>query len=99
MQALNQMIDLHATVMEAQNRVPTRVLGLLMVVANIVVGTVGYAFGLARRRQLLGTMMLAVLVSAIVVVTLDLDRPQGGRIRVNLDALIHLREGMGGSVQ
>jgi hypothetical protein len=93
-QSLNQMIDLYSSVTIAQARVPTRILVLLMVVAAFGIATVGHAFGLDRRRRVLGTVMLALLVSAIVLVTLDLDRPQSGRIRVNLETLLDLKKSM-----
>ena len=94
MQSLNEMIDLYSTVTVAQARVPTRILLLLMLVAAFGIATLGHAFGLDRRRRLAGTLMLPILVSAIVLVTLDLDRPQSGRIRVNLDSLYDLEKSM-----
>ena len=65
-----------------------------MLVAAFGIATVSHAFGVDRRRRVLGTVMLAVLVSAIVLVTLDLDRPQSGRIRVNLETLLDLKRTM-----
>jgi hypothetical protein len=92
LQSLNETFDVYDQVLAAQIRIPGRIIALLMLVAIVGVGTVGYAFGLGRRRQVLGTVMLSVLVSAIVLVSLDLDRPRTGRIRVGFQSMQRLWE-------
>jgi hypothetical protein len=91
-QSMNQIIDLHAARINALvRRVPVRVIQTLMLVGVAAAGLVGYAFGLAKRRHASGMVILAVLVSTIVLVILDLDDPARGLIRVNQASILKLQ--------
>ena len=92
-QALNEVIDLSAAAAAARdNHVPEAVLWLLGIAAVLTGGLSGYACGAAAHRQVLATSVLAVLVTLVVYVILDLDRPQRGLIHVQEQALRSLRE-------
>jgi hypothetical protein len=53
---------------------------------------VGHSFGRAGRRHVLTATVFALLVTLVVSVILDLDRPRGGVIRENLGPFENLRE-------
>ncbi|MCL4500794.1 MAG: hypothetical protein M1438_02930, partial [Deltaproteobacteria bacterium] len=50
--------------------------------------------GLAGRRNFMVTMVTCVLIAAVIVVIIDLDRPQRGLIRVGLERLVELRQSL-----
>jgi len=55
---------------------------------------VGYGAALHGRKVRIPTYMAVVLVSAVVVVTLDLDRPRRGLIEVGQGSLLPLEQDM-----
>ena len=92
-QALNDVSDLRAEHAAARDHhVPETVLWLVVVVAVLTGLLSGYACGATAHRQVLATSVLAVLVTLVVYVILDLDRPQRGLIHVQEQALRSLRE-------
>jgi hypothetical protein len=95
LQALNTVIDLHASRLEAlQNRVPAVILVLLTFLAIVSLAMVGYAFGVSGRRSSLTRTLLAVMVTAVVLVIIDLDRPYTGFIRVSQAPMLSLRQSL-----
>lgn len=94
-QTLNEVIDLHAERVAAmENHVPESVLLLLLLVALLAAMLVGYGCGLAKRRHLLSTSVLALLIGLVIFVIMDLDRPGRGLIRVSQESMVRLRDGM-----
>jgi hypothetical protein len=94
-QTLNEVIDLHAERLAAmENHVPESVLLLLLLVAMLAAMLVGYGCGLAKRRHLLSTSVLALLIGLVVFVIMDLDRPGRGLILVSQESMVRLRDGM-----
>ena len=92
-QALNDTIDLQATRLAAtRNVVPETVVLLLLIVAIAVVAIVGYNSGLSNRRQLFAGVTLIVLITLIVWVLIDLDRPARGLILVSQQSMIDLQQ-------
>lgn len=90
--ALNQMID-------AQGRrnallgmhVPEVVLILLFVVFIAASGILGYTAGLSGRRIVAPTILVSFLISLVVFIIIDLDRPRRGLIKVDQTPLLELR--------
>jgi hypothetical protein len=56
---------------------------------------VGYSAGLTRRRSVLSAVVLVVALGAVLALVVDLDRPQGGLLRVNQQPLIDLQQQIG----
>lgn len=82
--SFNEMFDAQASAdMATLARVPTIIFLLLSAVACIAMGTVGCACAMGVHRNFMGTAMLALLITTIVFVIFDLDRPQRGLIKVN----------------
>jgi len=92
-ETLNDTIDLDAKRTAAfQNRVPGVVLWLLFGVAAAAMGVVGYNDGLGNRRHIFGVVILIGLLVGIIWVTIDLDLPQYGLIRVNQQSMLDLQD-------
>ena len=95
LQSLNETIDLHSKGLTAlENHVPGIILVLLYFVALAAIGLIGYGCGLAGRRNFLVTLVTCVLIAAVIVVIIDLDRPQRGLIRVGLGRMVELRHSL-----
>ena len=95
LQSLNETIDLHSKGLTAlENHVPAIILVLLYFVALAAIGLLGYGCGLAGRRNFMVTMVASVLIAAVILVIIDLDRPQRGLIRVGLGRMVELRQSL-----
>lgn len=95
LQSLNEVIDLHAKGLTAlANHVPEIILVLLYFVALIATGLIGYGCGLTGRRNFKVTTVVSVLIVAVILVIIDLDRPQRGLIRVGLDRMVELHQSL-----
>ena len=90
--AVTEMMDAGAAIDAAySNTVPPVVL-ILLFGAIIFTGLlVGHSFGRAGRRHVLTAMVFALLVTLVVSVILDLDRPRRGVIRENVAPLENVR--------
>ena len=88
-QTLNDMIDSQGKRLAAlRNRVPNIVLLALFGVAAIASSFAGYASGLETRRSRLPVYITGVLISAVILLILDLDRPGAGFIDVSQQPMI-----------
>ena len=93
-ESLNEMIDQQTVrVAELNNRVPTEVLLLELIGAAAAMFLVGLHVGLLGR-SLTPLLLAAGLVSFLLFVTFDLDRPTRGYIQVPDAPLAALRESM-----
>jgi hypothetical protein len=96
LQTLNQTFDLEAARWAAFHaHVPSSVIwadGLLALLASLLVG---YSLGLGGHRSFFHVIMLAVCITAVMVVILDLDDPRHGFIRVGYQSLLDVQKQMG----
>jgi len=93
-ETLNEMIDQQTVrVAGLNNRVPGAVLGLEVIGAAVVVGLLALYISVLGR-GLLAAVAAAVLVTLLLLVTLDLDRPTRGLITVPATPLESLRASM-----
>lgn len=91
-QAVNDAIDSAGSSEAALERhIPETVLWLLFASMLLAGGVVGYATGVSGHRPSLAGYCLAVLIVALVFVTLDLDRPRRGLIQVSQKPLLDLQ--------
>jgi hypothetical protein len=95
-ESLNDTIDLHESRVTAglYSRVPPTIIWFLVAGVVFSVGMVGYNAGLTGRRSTISAVVLAVALSAVLVLVVDLDRPAGGLIRTNQQPLIDLRDSL-----
>ena len=93
--SLNELIDLHASRVNAlENHVPEIILVLLYFVAVVATGLIGYGCGLGGRRNFLVTLTASVLIAAVILVIIDLDRPRRGLIKVSQQRMVELRDSL-----
>ena len=76
------------------NRVPGPVLALEVIGAAVALGLLGFYLALVGR-GVLTVVLAAALVSGLLLVTFDLDRPTRGLIKVPDTPLTTLRASMG----
>jgi hypothetical protein len=92
--ALNDMIDMQTVrVAGLSNRVPTAILALEVVGASAALGLLA-AYLAILGRGVVAVVLGAALVTMLLLVTFDLDRPTRGLIRVPATPLISLRASM-----
>ena len=92
MPAVTEMMDAGVAIGAAySNTVPPVVLVLLFGAIVFTGLLVGHSFGRAGRHHVLTAMVFALLVTLVVSVILDLDRPRRGVIRENVSPLENLR--------
>jgi ABC-type multidrug transport system fused ATPase/permease subunit len=93
--SLNEVVDRHTQRWAAaRDRLPVIILAMLAAVAVLSLGLVGFANGLTARRHSYFTVALAVVISAVLLVIIDLDRPGRGIVRVSQQPLIDALESM-----
>jgi len=95
-EALNEVFDLHAERLAAglRNRIPGAIWVGLLVLAILSLASMGYHSGLVGTSRSLAVIAVAVAFSAVIVLVVDLDRPQEGSLKVSQQALIDLRQSM-----
>jgi hypothetical protein len=88
-QSLNEMIDdQEKRLTAALNRVPNVALLSLYGIAVVASGFAGYASELVARRSRKRVYLLAVLISSVILLIQDLDRPGAGFITVSQQPMI-----------
>lgn len=91
--ALNNLIDSQGTRHALlQTHVPEVVLILLFIVFIAAGGILGYSSGLSGTRVVLPNALVAFLISLIVFIIIDLDRPRRGLIQVDQSYMAGLKE-------
>ncbi len=93
LQSLNQAIDMgEARWMAFQNHVPESVIYINAGVGLLSAMLVGYSFGVNGRRNIFSMGVLALSITLVLAVIIDLDRPRSGFIRGSQQPMIDLLE-------
>jgi hypothetical protein len=92
--SLNEVIDIHAKRVNTgiHIRIPFIIWSALYFITLLAVGSLGYQFGLTRTRYVGITLLLILILSCVISLIIDLDRPQEGFIRVSQQSLIDLMD-------
>ncbi len=61
-------------------------------VATLTMATMGYHEGLTGARRSLASFALVVALSSILFMTVDLDRPQEGLLRISQQSVLDLQQ-------
>jgi len=95
--AVNEVIDMHARRVAAamRNPIPPVIFATLYAVAILVLGALGYARGLTGDRSTVATAILTLVLSVVIILILDLDRPYEGLLTVSQQAMQDVRAMMG----
>ena len=90
--SLNEVIDLHTKRdIARQNHVPESVLLLLFFVAILAMGIVGFGCGIGDWRNLSVTVTMSLIITLVILVTTDLDRPRRGFIKVSEQSMVNVQ--------
>jgi hypothetical protein len=93
-ETLNEMIDMQTVRVAALgNRVPTAILAVEVFGAAVALGLLGFYLSMIGR-SVYGVVLASLLVSSLILVTFDLDRPTRGLIKVPDTPLVELRASM-----
>ena len=93
--AANAVIDLHELRMASiENYLPAALFLLLFTVAAVSVGFLAWAFGAANQGGRAAIVALALLIGAVLLLIMDVNRPQRGRIEIGTDSLERVGESM-----
>ncbi len=96
--ALNDVIDLHEKRQRAlEDHVPVMVLLMLLAVAVGSMGLIGAHAGLCGRRHVGATALVAVMVTGVLSVIIDLDRPRRGLVQVSQSSMERLQQSLSAS--
>ena len=76
------------------NHVPQSIFILLLIVAILSMGLVGYGAGVGKDRNLLPTQISVILIASVILLIMDLDRPRRGLITVSQQSMVDLRENL-----
>jgi hypothetical protein len=94
-QSLNDTIDLHSKRLTAlENHVPQSIFILLILVAVLSMGLVGYGHGVGGRRIFLPTVIAATVIASVIILAADLDRPRRGLIKISQKSMLDLRDSL-----
>ena len=92
----NEVIDLHSErlMLATSFRIPEIIWIALLFVMFFSMLAVGYQFGIDGTRSILGTVVIALTFSAVIVLIADLDSPRRGLIKTNQAPLIALQKSL-----
>jgi lysylphosphatidylglycerol synthetase-like protein (DUF2156 family) len=95
-QSLNELIDASAARRAANNRhVPEVVIFLMFATVLIATATLGFASGIAGHRVTLAAFALVVLITLVIYIIIDMDRPRRGSIQVSQESMLSLQKSIG----
>ncbi|MDH3685695.1 MAG: hypothetical protein OEP95_05685 [Myxococcales bacterium] len=93
--AANELIDLHELrLASVENRLPAALFLLLLAVGALAIAFLAWSFGAASQRGRTPMLLLALLVGAVLLLIMDVNRPQRGRIEVGVAPLERVGESL-----
>ena len=91
--AANDLIDIHELRLASiQNYLPVSLLLLLLGVAAVATSFIAWSFGARTRSSRKAVLMLAFIITAVLLLIIDLNRPQRGLISVGVSTLERAEE-------
>lgn len=91
-ESLNLVIDVHADRLAAVlNRLSPSIWQAILFITALSVGVVGFHNGLAGERNMVASAALVMVMVAVILLIVDLDRPQEGLLQVSQQTLIDLQ--------
>jgi len=90
----NELIDLHELRLASiENHLPPELFSLLLALAALSVGFLAWSFGATSHRGRSPTLALALLIGALLLLIMDVNRPQRGMIGVGVAPLERVAAG------
>jgi hypothetical protein len=94
--SLNEMNNIHEKRLTAlRNHVPVVVVLMLIGSAMVAMGFTGYNAGVTGAQRHLAGLIMSIMIAALIVLVIDLDRPYRGLIQVSQQALVDAIKGFG----
>ena len=91
--AANELIDLHELRLASiENFLPATLLLIQVGVAAVAMGFLSWCFGSASQRGRTALFLLAILIGSVLLLIMDLNRPQRGMITVGAETLQRVKE-------
>jgi len=91
--AANEVIDIHEMRLASiENYLPVTLLMLLLGVAAVAIGFLAWSFGAGTQASRKAVLMLGVLIAAVLLLIMDLNRPQRGMIEVGVETLERVQD-------
>jgi hypothetical protein len=93
-ESLNDVISLHEERLATaiHHRLPITILGALVMISLLAIGSLGLSSGLTRSRSPLPTFVIILAIVVVETLIVDLDRPLADLFKVSHDALVELQE-------
>ena len=93
--AANEVIDIHELRLSSiENYLPAPLFLVLITVASLAMGFLAWAFGAANQGGRTAIVMLGLLIGVVLLLIMDVNRPQRGRIEIGVDSLERVLETM-----
>ena len=93
--SLNEMNNIHESRLTAlRYRVPGAVMFLLVLVAMVATGFTGYYAGARGTHGRMATILMSLTIAVVIMLVVDLDRPERGLIQVPAQPLIDAQQGI-----
>jgi hypothetical protein len=93
LESLKEVIQLDAARWTAfQDHVPAMVIYAIAVVGLLAIRIVGYNFGLSGLRKPFSICLMALAITLVLAIIVDVDRPREGLIRVSQQPVLDLRQ-------
>jgi multidrug transporter EmrE-like cation transporter len=95
-ESLNEVIDLHTTSLVAvtASRIPPTFWWVLYGITIVTMMMVGFQVSFGSRRDPIALVLLVLVLAAVILLIVDLDRPLHGALRVNPQAMQNLQQEM-----
>jgi len=95
-QSLNDVISLHArrVMVGLEFRIPSTIWLMLYVIMTLAAASIGCHGGLGGARRPLVAVAFVLIISVVMLLIADLDRPQKGALRISQQALVDLQRMM-----
>jgi len=89
----NELIDIHELrISSIENSLPAALFLLLITIASVAIWFFAWSFGASSQGRRTANLMLGILISAVLLVIMDVNRPQRGRITVGTESLQRVSE-------
>jgi hypothetical protein len=98
--AASELISLHELRLAfIENYLPAPLLLLLFSVAAVSIGFLAWAFGAANQGGRIAIVTMVLLIGAVLLLIMDVNRPQRGRIEIGIDSLERVQKSMTTALQ
>jgi len=93
--AANELIDIHEVRLASiANNLPAPLFLVLLTVAAVAMGFLAWAYGAANQGGRTAIVMLGLLIGLVLLLIMDVNRPQRGRIHIGFESFERVIETM-----